>query len=1656
MKIRVLFTSIIFATVVLGVYGQNGNVLVPAPGQYSEDIIVSFSRVPAGTEYRFTGLESPWLEINGPLYLTAVSGEERTYDFELRWLNDTGSTEEREYSYVIDKRPPKPPTVTVPSGYYTETQSVELSAEEGSIIYSLSTETTQGDWSRYSQINPLTVEPYEEYKNFTLKAYTVDKAGNRSKEIEWRYLFSREKSEKQSRFNIISPKEGNFYNPQLLYIDYAETEWVRYTTNGKDPTGGKNYTKPILIDKTGKVTLKIAASFGNSVIKKTITYNCQNRSVTGLSSGIVSNNITIPSVSELHYNFNDNPVDSDDPLLDESVTVQIQDGGIRPLVARLGDSESDWEYRYTFVLHGKEVRRPLVELFSKEGHRINSGKNEIVISEPFFLAVIPKDDNSTYFSISNPQGDTREYTSSQKDYPLPLSLEKLIHGIYTIRAKSIDKYGKESAFIEQKISVDIEEPAPPAVRLKPEEDTNKMTILIDNISGDEELLIVGGFELSNDFIGFSKAASDSFSVELPRGMAGNFSFQFAAKDLGGNMSTPSEPVSFFIDSLPPEKPNIDVDGTNVSIQADGAVFYSLNSNASNIKTEFLPVTEKITLKDIPGMHISYTIKAYSIDKNGNRSDIAKKTAVIDRRKPVMPDPIGVEEGGKYRENVSIQFQRTQRPIEIAYTYSTDGTEPDNPTLQSPRVNESVIFNGIDGRKLNHRVKFLPIINDTGIIGDIKEISFFIDQAPPELPEIEGITHNKSYAGDLLIELRPKGKLDTLYYIIGEPGRDITDPISEGTVYNAPIYITSPDNTEITYFLHIAVKDEVGNVTYSPRPTAFTIDKSIPDKPELSIFPKGMFQQDPLNSNVIIASRPLRIVFSSSGNGTILYALSSRPFTVTDELKQYHDPIIIEGTADKELVYYISAYTEDTVGNRSETLGPITFMIDRNTPETPPPPITSPVSGGLTLSWPKIKDRVYYRYAPEGEFKSYTAPVILPRSILNIEYYAEDQAGNRSQILSHKTAPARIPEPPVISGAVNENTYEGTVELTAEPVDGIVRYEIGTLQKPPGEVSSASPELKDALTVDAMPGETVTFIVRTKQYFANYSSSTATVTFTIDRTIPPPPLLVDRTESYDPYSPQKVFELTAPEGTPFVNVTKDLSTPDETFTPYTEPLVLEAEKGQVVTFTIQAYSQDKAGNKSDIITREVILDQEIIYVSTKGAESGTGTKNAPFKSLDKAIEYAFKKNRRNIYISEGIYNFSESISGSAPIIITGGFSSENWQSGSKTTILNISTKNEIPFQLTDNSFQFRDLNIRDSREENNYPIINSLRGDIKLENCTVTTVNPKFIDVSSGKLKIDNCTIQGEGIKESNLLRIAHGTLEITDSSLSLKAGNGSQKIITLTNSGDSVITNSSFSISGGEIITGIKINASGLKVNDSVMNIQGAAKSALAIDSRDARLDVTATNINISNSPVVTILLSYNGVINLVNSTLEATSDKNSTAIYARSGIVNIDNCSLYGRESSNSIYTIQCIGTMTSIKNSTIEGHGADDTIGVVLKQCYGEVKNNQITVSPGRNRIYGAQITGKGKLILSNNKILLPADKKEGIALFLDSPNKELTITGNSFSGWKYLLAATAQDSVVWKPEKAAVSISQIAALNSYTPPDETIALIIKDNKELSGKDN
>lgn len=184
-----------------------------------------------------------------PVDLEAAAGEEREFRITAECYSPPPREllrESRTFRIVIDRKPPELPRVkteTIAGGF------LRLSAELPPGIKAAAY-VDDGESPRYiaDLDTPVPLRPVP----FSALIWAVDAAGNASAPLARTFDFP--------GLRVENPVPGTWANPQRLLISGAGGREVFWTDDGGDPLGpgGKSYTGPELLHKTGEICLRVA------------------------------------------------------------------------------------------------------------------------------------------------------------------------------------------------------------------------------------------------------------------------------------------------------------------------------------------------------------------------------------------------------------------------------------------------------------------------------------------------------------------------------------------------------------------------------------------------------------------------------------------------------------------------------------------------------------------------------------------------------------------------------------------------------------------------------------------------------------------------------------------------------------------------------------------------------------------------------------------------------------------------------------------------------------------------------------------------------------------------------------------------------------------------------------------------------------------------------------------------------------------------------------------------------------------------------------------------------------------------------------------------------------------------------------------------------
>ena len=412
--------------------------------------------------------------------------------------------------------------------------------------------------------------------------YSQDQAGNRS-ETDVLRAGESESSSYRTSLDVKSPVEGEFSNPQLLFIDKQGFEWIKYSLNGTDPAEfGADYLEPVEIRRYGSVTLKIAAKPENSgrIVTKEINYRVNTKlPLKNLpASGIYSSEINISNISgDYRYCLEERSPGSNDRNFDRDIKISPVYGGVKYSVLRINgsDEQTSGDFRYFYIIDDRNPASPIINFES--GLPAEPVLN-ISIKGPAYSDIYYTLDGSTPGRVSN------QYRS-----PITLDIpEEKNAGSIIIKARAVSQNGKNSPVISRIFTYDTKNPDKPEVEIIKNPESGLFELRYE-IQPDQALYytLTDASDTEQEDRMFSPVEKDNFFIDCPYGTEKEFNFIFAAVDNAGNWSEYSEVINLFIDKRFPEKPVVDFSENKITVLSEDRISYDykITRNGETLFTE---------------------------------------------------------------------------------------------------------------------------------------------------------------------------------------------------------------------------------------------------------------------------------------------------------------------------------------------------------------------------------------------------------------------------------------------------------------------------------------------------------------------------------------------------------------------------------------------------------------------------------------------------------------------------------------------------------------------------------------------------------------------------------------------------------------------------------------------------------------------------------------------------------------------------------------------------------------------------------------------------------------------------------------------------------------------------------------------------------------
>lgn len=1532
--------------------------LDPPPGRYGEQVELRLiGDSPVG--YRFLSVDGEahtefFLPFDDSLVLTAPDGGEVLYRIEFS-LDERRITAE----YRIDTRPPSPPQLEPPPDLYTSDQTLSAVSDEDATIFFLSSE------GRFQALEEGFAIPVAgstgEIRDVDVVAYAEDRSGNRSETRSYTYRIDR-RAERTAATGIIqSPVAGSFSNDQLLLLDTNGMTDLRYSITGPGGDSGV-YEGPIPVTGTGTYTLTVSGTEILTGRNRSEQVEWTQQSPRGSSvaaiSGIFTETTTIAlPETQMRYVLQDRPVRTIDPFQREALEFEVAADVRRVVVLRRRPDGATTEERHVLILDGR--RPPPPEVISVDDQL---GLVSLADTEIFYIL---GDDAAT------PEGGIRY------EGPLPLA------------AGRSTKITAWSRYIGSAWSAPLSTVATGPVDSSPIDDTDLLwdgTTLTLALTPGTRYRIP---ELSAQFA----IAPGPLRYRPPRG----FNTTLEVEGTGNS-------ASIAVDAAPPAPPQIAIQDTRVTVTGDGTIFYRIDGGA------FVEYGQRVTLSGESGVRINYRFEAYRL-VDGEQSVFARRIVPVDRRPLAIPAFSLPVDGAIFNDGeLDLPFIGSYEDLQIHYELSHDGT-PRIPTEASPATSSTIRVSTPDGEVRQWRLALRARFAGRQGWTPVSRVSFTVDRVPPEAPVLLRPSVLIDRVERMIIEFSPPQDDARLFYRLDEEQQFLP--------YDGPLSVNAPDSGSRTYRIDAYSVDAAGNRTALDAPIPVTLTSQRPEPPVYAI-----------NGRAIRASRVsldreglLSLQIDPEDSAAVFWRIID---TNDSGYQPYTDPYRLRMPPDgDETAIRVEAYRETSDGIRSP-VARTTIVLDRSAPGQPAAPFvhrTGDGRSGFLIFSGGDNNQVFVARA-DGETEEVFLPTNgqIPWSIppgeenVRISYFTIDSAGNRSDagfLTIRQPEAAFVPE---VYGVEDSGVYqsERTVELRS---DLPVRYTVSLDESSPPPVHPLSALYEHPLRFPASQGEEVTVRLRYRsQNSEGTLSDEGAITFTIDRRAPDQPEL--RGVSADAYYPDtRQATLVSPDGDRiFFRIFRSESDTADFREYHGETIPFPAIDRELAEYRIEAYTMDRAGNRS-LQTEQwrVTIDREIMYVAADARNGGDGSRAAPLRSLDAALNRAIEERRSTIFIGGGTYLSDDTVLHRAmevlpDLALIGGFSSQSRQEDATETTLQ-STTGALELNGT---IHLRSIHIRGGLKL--YP-----GGDIGLERVVVhgNAATPT-IAASESRTRISGGRVFGPLVVESG------ASVHLERSTIDDSYVDGGSLVFERATLGPLRGRNASVVIRLSDMI----IPARAPQIPEPASGLPNINTASLIV-LRDSDLLVENSRLDSSITHANTTLVSVEGgSTTLRDSALRARAEGAALALRQRGGELSVENMRISSVGGRYSYGAVQRGGNF-SLVNSIILLDRGEEVIGLIGSNGNTTVAHSLVELIPSAQSrvVQGFNLSGGAKVYSVNSIITTePVDSTVvASAIYLDA-GSEATVYGSLFGGWSRDLVHSA-GALQWSTRDTVLSTDRFA---------------------------
>jgi hypothetical protein len=872
--------------------------------------------------------------------------------------------------------------------------------------------------------------------------------------------------------------------------------------------------------------------------------------------------------------------------------------------------------------------------------------------------------------------------------------------------------------------------------------------------------------------------------------------------------------------------------------------------------------------------------------------------------------------------------------------------------------------------------------------------------------------------------------------------DPPDPVSAGQRVSGAVTFDVPEDVRRVFTIRFASVDDAGNRSLYDRRVRFTIDRELPDDPQVSGAPEGGVSDRPVTLALSAGAAAASAVYELTDDG-------SMPRLPTASSTAYASPLLLAGRAGAQVTYRLLPRAFDDLGNASRAGALTTVVIDRTVPAPPSlPRVTwsSENAGTAYFAWdPPPVGRLFYRVRagilPAGDFLPYDGPVavtLTPEgSTITVDAVVRNNAGTTSALATlARVFPGHLPAP-TFRGARDGGIYSQRVDLRPDASTGSVRYSISSDGSFPPAVTASSAQFPSSLALDAADGQTVEWKIAARVFDPSGVAQPSPETFldvTVDRTPPDPPTL-EGVDDGGYYQDTRHISLLAPEGVIYYGV----STDGRSFMPaqveanrYAGEISLDVASGQAIHYRVVAYTVDAAGNRSrETRSWSFTIDQATVYATPTGNDYADGSRDAPVRSVSRAMALAGGSSRKTVFLAAGDYALNEEVVLPPGVTVAGGMDPSAWTPLGLERLSVITAASPWKtglslLSLAEGTATLKGIEVRGASSpaasaggSSLAALVSVSGGTLTLDMVTVSILDSarmQGIVAAGGAVVLTNSRLRAGRLGVGALLASTGGAIDAEGSAFEGASDAEDFAAVDIADADVVVLKGLTITPGSGQRTRGIRSLRSHVTVSGGTIGSGSGTLEAFGVDAMQSTLSMENTAVvTLSTARTPAGILATQSVIAIEHGTITLSGGASASAIAVRGGELSFLRSTIRAATLREYASLIRVEDAKALISNNVLWSGDAGQTVGISLKGGSVDVLNNSIVAATGSTTTIGILIQGDAMPRVVNNIFARPgAARGTAVAVigarrdpFAPRPAaRPLVLLTNSFSGWQQVL--------------------------------------------------